>query len=274
MLGKLFKHEMKATSRLFLPLIIGYMAVTLLCKISFETVYSRSVDNFILNSITVIFFFLYFAYTVALFVMTFVFVAMHFYKTMVGEQGYLTNTLPVKTSGIINAKLLAAMLWQVLAGILLILSFSVFAMGHLKFAYLREFWDIFRELYAQASVYTNLPLLLFKFIGYSITSLLSATLMLYTSIALGHLFEKHRVIWAIAAYFVLHIAMQVITSALPNLFYSVTDNQYHMNAPEAFHVLADTLQQYSTLSIVFNIVCAAVLYVITNYVFSKRLNLD
>ena len=95
MLGKVFKHEMKSTSRLFLPLMIGFIAITLLCKFTFETSYSAILgNNRLMETITVIFFVLYFIYIIALFVMTSVFIVMHFYKTMVSDQGYLTNTLP------------------------------------------------------------------------------------------------------------------------------------------------------------------------------------
>lgn len=104
MLGKVFKHEMKSTSRLFLPLMIGFIAITLLCKFTFETSYSAILgNNRLMETITVIFFVLYFIYIIALFVMTSVFIVMHFYKTMVSDQGYLTNTLPVKMSTLINA---------------------------------------------------------------------------------------------------------------------------------------------------------------------------
>ena len=114
MLGKVFKHEMKSTSRLFLPLMIGFIAITLLCKFTFETSYSAILgNNRLMETITVIFFVLYFIYIIALFVMTSVFIVMHFYKTMVSDQGYLTNTLPVKMSTLINAKLLSAVLWEI-----------------------------------------------------------------------------------------------------------------------------------------------------------------
>ena len=57
MLGKVFKHEMKSTSRLFLPLMIGFIAITLLCKFTFETSYSAILgNNRLMETITVIFF--------------------------------------------------------------------------------------------------------------------------------------------------------------------------------------------------------------------------
>lgn len=59
--------------------------------------------------------------------MTSVFIVMHFYKTMVSDQGYLTNTLPVKMSTLINAKLLSAVLWEIIAGVLFILSIFIFS---------------------------------------------------------------------------------------------------------------------------------------------------
>ena len=114
--------------------MIGFIAITLLCKFTFETSYSAILgNNRLMETITVIFFVLYFIYIIALFVMTSVFIVMHFYKTMVSDQGYLTNTLPVKMSTLINAKLLSAVLWEIIAGVLFILSIFIFFTGHLNF---------------------------------------------------------------------------------------------------------------------------------------------
>ena len=165
MLGKVFKHEMKSTSRLFLPLMIGFIAITLLCKFTFETSYSAILgNNRLMETITVIFFVLYFIYIIALFVMTSVFIVMHFYKTMVSDQGYLTNTLPVKMSTLINAKLLSAVLWEIIAGVLFILSIFIFFTGHLNFKLtdLQQLLRDFGNLYREASNYLNMPIFLIE----------------------------------------------------------------------------------------------------------------
>lgn len=98
MLGKVLKYEMRALARLFLPLLTGFLAVTLLCKFSFEAASARVVQADMLEVVSAIFFMLYVVYVIALFVMAAVFVIMHFYKTMVGNRGYLSHTLPDRKS--------------------------------------------------------------------------------------------------------------------------------------------------------------------------------
>lgn len=269
MLGKVFKHEMKSTSRLFLPLMIGFIAVTLLCKFAFESSYSVFLsNNNLLEIITAIFFVLYFVYIIALFVMTSVFIVMHFYKTMVSDQGYLTNTLPVKTITLINAKLLAAVLWQILAGVLFALSVIIFFTGHIHMNDIQEIVKDMGILYRELSNYLNMPLFLIETTIIAIVGLLSGPLMLYAAIALGHLFKKHRVLWAVVSYFIIYVIMQMISGVYFNIC------GYSSPVFDSSEYAVRTVENYMLFTTIFSVACTAGFYAITNYIFTKKLNLD
>lgn len=269
MLGKMFKHEMKATSRLFLPLMIGFIAVTVLCKFSFESSYSVfTSNNNLLEIITAIFFVLYFIYIIALFVMTSVFIVMHFYKTMVSDQGYLTNTLPVKPCTLINAKLLSAVVWQLIAGALFTLSIFLFFTGHVHMSDLQELIRGFKLVYTEISNYLNMPLFLTEVTIISIVGLVSGPLMLYAAIALGHLFKKHRVLWAIVSYFGIYIVMQFITAVYFNIC------GYSSPLINSADYAVKTIENFMLFTTIFSVACTAGFYAITDYVFTKKLNLD
>ena len=271
MLGKVFKHEMKSTSRLFLPLMIGFIAITLLCKFTFETSYSAILgNNRLMETITVIFFVLYFIYIIALFVMTSVFIVMHFYKTMVSDQGYLTNTLPVKMSTLINAKLLSAVLWEIIAGVLFILSIFIFFTGHLNFKLtdLQQLLRDFGNLYREASNYLNMPIFLIEVTITCIAGLISGPLMLYAAIALGLLFRKHRVLWAIISYFVIYVVMQIISS----VYFSICGYSSPLISNSEYAV--QTVKNYMLFTTIFSVACTAGFYAITDYIFTRKLNLE
>lgn len=269
MLGKVFKHEMKSTSRLFLPLMIGFIAITLLCKFAFETSYSAFLgNNRLMETITVIFFVLYFIYIIALFVMTSVFIVMHFYKTMVSDQGYLTNTLPVKMGTLINAKLLSAVLWEIIAGLLFILSIFIFFTGHLNLLDLRQIFHEFGTLYREVSNYLNMPVFILEVTIICIVGLISGPLMLYAAIAMGHLFKKHRVLWAIISYFVIYVVMQIISS----IYFSICG--YSSPLISYSEYAAQTVQNFMLFTTIFSVACTAGFYAITDYVFTKKLNLE
>ena len=119
----------------------------------------------------------------------------------------------------------------------------------------------------EISAYVNLPLITAEFIFGSIVSLISGPLMLYASIALGHLFRKHRVLWAIISYFIIYIAMQILASVVLGIF------GYSSPVYDATKT-AEIMENYLLFSTVFSAACTAGFYAITNYIFSKKLNLE
>lgn len=269
MLGKVFKHEMKSTSRLFLPMMIGFVAITLLCKFAYESSYTVFLGHHrILEMISAIFLFLYVIYVIALFVMTSVFIVMHFYKTMVSDQGYLTNTLPVKTSTLINAKLLSAVLWQVISGTLLLLSFFVFSLGHIQMSDIQAILHDFGLLYGELAKFVNMPVILAEGMILVIVGLISGPLMLYAAIAMGHLFKKHRILWAIVSYFAIYIIMQVISST----YFLICG--YSSPVMSNSQYASQMMENYMLFTTVFSVACTAGFYAITDYIFTKKLNLD
>ena len=107
MLGKLLKKDFYATCRFFVPLLCGYGVAAAVGKILFEIILSQSRQSFDsgwFNGIVVfsVFYMIIFSiYFIACYLMTSVFIVYDFYKTMVSDHGYLTHTLPVKTSSLI-----------------------------------------------------------------------------------------------------------------------------------------------------------------------------
>lgn len=270
MLGKLFKHEMKATSALFLPLLLGFIAVTLLCKISFESNVAFFSQSSLANIITTIFFILYFIYTVGLIAVTFVFIVTRFYKSMVGDQGYLTNTLPVKAKTLVHAKLISSFLWEVIVIILLLLSFCIFLIGHISITDIQNLSNEFYYNFGDYMIYMRLPVILFLFT--LIISLFYAPLMLYASIALGHLFGKHRILLSVVAYFILYTIIQIIQGIFTFIFSFnyLIDNTLSDSVETIAGMLQNTLMIEAIITIVFSVI----FYIITCFVFQKKLNLE
>lgn len=118
MLGKLFKHEWIAISKL-LVVIHGFILIfAILSRIFFEV--SGGVDMAISGEVNdiveiiaalIIFAIVLFICCAAMF--TSVYIAYRFYKNVFTDQGYLTNTLPVTPTQIIVSKGLTALLWTV-----------------------------------------------------------------------------------------------------------------------------------------------------------------
>ena len=119
MLGKLMKHELRATARIMLP-VLGILAgLALLANVSIRllNVVSASAVQALL-----IFFISAFAFgLVAAAVVTLVIMALRFYRSLLRDEGYLQFTLPVTVHDHVWAKLLIAPFWTliVILGIML-----------------------------------------------------------------------------------------------------------------------------------------------------------
>lgn len=270
MLGKLYKQDMKATKKLFYPSYVVFIIVFILNKVMMEIGIAFNSNNTIINYIQVLCMTLYIICIVGLFVLTSVFIVTHFYKTMSGEQGYLTHTLPVKTNTIIFSKLLNAIMWQIITTILIFLSFCVLSIGHVSLSDWQMVWNEFTAIFREyPEVEHFLTLFVIEIALTLILSLLHTPLMFYASIAIGHLFNKHKVGGAVLAYIAIYVVQQVISTislAVCGFFtYNSLDN------------MVDFYRVYHNLmlfSLIFTTIITIIFYFITNFIFQKKLNLE
>ena len=101
MLGKLMKYEIKATGRTLIPLYIALLAFAIINKIFIGTGLSDKLEGF--GSIPFILSIFGYGFTMAaVFIVTFFVIIQRFYKNLLGDEGYLMNTLPVTTLQILQ----------------------------------------------------------------------------------------------------------------------------------------------------------------------------
>src|SRR5690554_3907592 len=103
MLGKLLKHEIKATSRLFLPMFASVILVALINKVvsspfeqnglSFSLVIRGSDLMSLIQLFSVLTFILLLLVAIG---MSFFVMIQRFYKNLLRDEGYLMFTLPVQ----------------------------------------------------------------------------------------------------------------------------------------------------------------------------------
>ncbi|MCI6552736.1 MAG: hypothetical protein MR430_04215 [Lachnospiraceae bacterium] len=156
-----------------------------------------------------------------------IYIAIRYYKNLYTDEGYLTNTLPVAPWQIILSKLLISVAWNLITGIVVML--SVFA---LFMAFLRTFdSDGVQEVLRNAPEIMQFlldfldmnafTLILFSVV-YTVISTTFSVLMIFSAIALGQLFTGHRVagavLWYILQYVVVQIASAVFLNAPIMLF--------------------------------------------------------
>lgn len=248
MLGKLFKYELKAASRTFLPI---YMALIVL-----------SIANRIFQGVNIIFVtrlgaIIEGALFIALWVVTLFLIIQRFNKNLLKDEGYLMFTLPVKPRTLIISKLLSAVVWSIGSGIAALLAIMILVFtGEDIIAVFEAIPEFFRALFTTKGVMTGC----IEIFLLCVFSYMEFILSIYLSLSLSQLPKliKHRG----KVSFVMFIIINVIISIL--FGYSV-EALGLLQINESVAVGAITAE--------FALI-AIILFTATNYILSKHLNLE
>lgn len=207
MLGKLFKHELKGTSKVMLLLFGIITAITVLAVITLCI--SPNAGSAISSTILV----LYILSLVAIYIVAVVYVCWHFYKTTYSDQGYLTHTLPVGPLAILHSKLLTALLWIVVTTILIAL--SLFAMltaatGGAVFSITPEEWDMLMHSWDSEN-FLPLPWFIVYMFVFAVLAILHFIMMVYAAASVGQLFSNNKLAFSVVAGVLFYFAEQLIS---------------------------------------------------------------
>ncbi|HFU3799736.1 TPA: ABC transporter permease [Streptococcus suis] len=186
---------------------------------------------------------------------TFFMVINRFRKNVYGRQGYLTMTLPVSSHQIILSKLLASLVWYLLAGITILLSIgivlAVLMLGTEEFM-IPELQTVIQEL--DWSV-------LIAHLFYALIESTMGILLIYFSISVGQLFKDHRLLFAILTY----IGISIVVGVFGTLIYTNNlENLYNSALP----------LYPSPILTLLNIILAFAYYFGTHFIMTKKLNLQ
>ena len=219
MLGKLLKHEFRATGRIMLPVLGALLILACFASLSFGTL--ENVDNQFLELIMGLLIAAFFIGVVAAAVIAVVLMVNRFYSNLLKDEGYLMFTLPVNVHSLVWSKLIVSMVWFIVTGLVIILSLSI---SVLMFSAM-DFSEIFRDMpslrEAMALMYEktgisggNIAGLAGEFAAAIIVGALCTCLHFYASISLGHMFSNHKVLWSVVFFVSLSFLMQVLTSVI------------------------------------------------------------
>jgi len=261
MLNKLLKHEFKATARLLIPLYLVLLVFTIMDKIVLGLDIFKGVLSIIPGLIT----FGYVISIIAIIMVTFILMIMRFYKNLMTDEGYLMFTLPVKSHQLINSKLLVSIFWTV-ASILAVIGsiYIVIATPEITNEFIEDLKLGWAEI--EKAFGGQRYLLVIEMIIMIIFSLINSSLMIYVSIAVGQLFNGHKLLGAFLSYIGITTILQIAGTLL--LFF----------ANLIFSDLLTEITSTVTIVLPFSLLAIAVLnvifYWVTNYIFKNKLNLE
>ncbi len=269
MLGKLFKYEIKATARLFLPLYLTIIIVAAINMLFLNTPDAGEKSTFIGNIAMGVSIVTYVTLIVGMLLMTLIVLVQRFHKNLLGDEGYLMFTLPVQPWCHILSKLFVSMLWTIVSGIVAFCSILLIAAKDISWP------DLYNELSFAFShmeqYFGSLGFLVgIEAILLGLFTLSSTILTIYAAIALGHLFNRYKLL----ASFGMYIALDIVSQILMSVFGFVFFNQYTLRLGYEFIPNASHVSGFMLISIIYTGLVTAVYFILTNYLLKKKLNLE
>ena len=265
MLGKLIKYDLKSAARIFILLHAVYLFICFMARFFYMNRLSfRDVTEPLVLSL-VLFFSLMTLLISALMIFTWMQVAFRFYRNLFSKEGYLSWTLPISGPQHLWAKiisgyiLMAADLIIIAAGILLLVTGS-----NVTTAYSTVADTVTNELGFSVGTFA-----LILFIA-CLVSAISSVIMTYFSVAVGQLFPSHRVLGAIAAYFITSTVVQILSVILMVLFGCFPGYRTYTLQGSA---LTDYVLKLLMISTVLMLVITVIQYIATHYIMKKKINL-
>ena len=291
MLGKLMKYEWKSVYKMGSILLLAMFAVTVLGCMVFQMPWMRDLfadDSNVDEVQAIIFAFVmmvsFLVYIFMLMGVTYgimIFLGVNFFKTMYTDQGYLTNTLPVKPHQLLNSKILVAGFWYLLIEIGVIVSVValIFAFGggiasavdgYSFGEAMAMLWDemamALQSEFGDYMIHFGVVMLIMLLI-----SPFTTMIILFSALTIGQLSKKHKALMGILTYFGLCMVTGIIASAV-QMIYSIRLSINTFQNPEAISEM-DMLGIYD-YTLVINVVMAAVLYYVSHRILTQKLNLE
>lgn len=261
MLGKLLRYEFKSTLRVFLPLYGAILFLALINKaidligIRFEASIAWPAGIAMATYIFLI---------IATFVLTIIVTVQRFYKNLLSSEGYLMNTLPVKSWALLLSKGLIALFWiakslGVVLVSILILTYEKNLLRSLLYE-IQGSWETFLAANGGQGV-----LLLIEILVLFLTSAVMALLMIYLAMAIGNLSSKNKVGASFGAYVLLYLGGQVISAILVVVVTQTNLLEYYGNLGLAYAL---------PWLILYQLLYIGVYFYVTERILSRHLNLE
>lgn len=266
MLTKLLKYEFRATARLFGPFYLVLIVFALVNRmIRFERLVDLDASIFGFGFLEMLGFLarlVYFVLIVGVLVMTLLIMVQRFYKSLLGDEGYLMFTLPVRSWQHIVSKLITAVTWATASGLVTAGSIMIFTAKAGLWPALREGVKNINDTFGITAF--------FVYPGAVLAAMASGILVIYAAIALGQLSSRHRILASFGWFAALDFASKALVLAL-----------FLPSAQAYWEKITDAVSDAMSINLMAvwfvilpTIVLSLLHFFLTNYILDRRLNLE
>lgn len=270
MLGKLMKHEFRATARVMGPLYLALLLLAVGANGSARLL--NSTQNRFLITMGGVELFVFGLVIVALCVMTLAVMINRFRTNLLGNEGYVTFTLPASVHEQVLSKMLVSTVWALVTLVAVCLA-SVIAV--FRVSYVSSIVEDIREMMQRMNSYyaLNGTAFVLELLALLIVGWFGICLEFYAAMAVGHSFAKHKTLLSVVFFFLFMIVMQVIGTW--GLFTTGNSNWMGdlLRRISDAHTMA-AMHAFIGVAIALSAAVAAVYYFLTTYMLSRHLNLE
>lgn len=275
MLGKLIKYDLKAVNR-YLIVIHAFLILASVFMRIFLTgrLFAEGIDFD--NQKTAVYFILFFTAFVlligAIAFATQLIIAMRFYKNLFSAEGYLTHTLPVTTGEHLLSKTISGCIWGIINVIFFHISILIVAATPYTIdLFVKNSFKIQSELgFTDESSSLSITGFLLLYLAVCLISVVTNIVLFYASIAIGQLIYSHKILGAVAAYFVISTVFSFVALILMAFSGLLGASMHPSDSFNFINYMGGSLK----LNGIFAVIQIALLYPATYYIMKKKINLD
>ncbi|MBQ7500038.1 MAG: hypothetical protein IJT91_04000 [Clostridia bacterium] len=279
MMGKLMKYDLRNMWRSIFPFSIGLFGLTVIA--CFVTRYlnnpgfilaQQSNDAFkrALTTISIIYMTMFALGFAAFALLSVVFIIKRYYDNFFTDEGYLTFTLPLKTSTLLGSKLISAVIAFLAVIIFMGVCMFIFILfgfsthGLIDKEVLESIGNVLRSLFSEETALTVI-ILIFT----ALTQMIFNIAFFLLCITIGSIItRKHKILAAVALYYGISFFLGTVVGILVNSFIltPLFSDPYFDETPIINSTLLITMLIYAG--------GAAAVFLINNRLLAKKLNLN
>ena len=270
MLGKLLKHEFRATGRVMWVIYVAMLGLSVVANVAFRLL-DLDIPFMVIRAMLKL---AIAAWVISLIVggiATVVLMVKRFHKNLLTDEGYLMFTLPGTVHHLVIAKLIAAVVWLVATVVVITLSILIGGAGEtfdIKMMLSVLFNNDMTALEAFSVAAIVLEIVLLAILGCAVSCL-----QFYSAMSIGHGFASHKVLWSVVFYFIQCAVLQFLSVVvvIPLAIYGETA----VSAPLWLDSLTPLKAWHLSVLVMcfIEVIIGAAFYILTVVNLRKRLNL-
>lgn len=274
MLGKLIKYEFKSTGKFMLLMYALLIALSSIMSVglalNLDEVLTAVADRFDIGGL-IIGLFAFLVVTVFVILNFVVICGMFFYaisrfkNNLLGDEGYLMNTLPVKVRDNILSKAIVSVIWTLAGFLVAVLSYFILFLGVVGTDIFGNVSEAFTMIHWSNVNVFEFAVVIFEMCLMGLVAIVNIYFNIYASMAIGYSADTHRTAKSIGVFILLQMATSVFeTFTLTPFQLSGTDTPF----------LIGGIHMSLWYAIIVNLIEIIAFYLITHHFLSKKLNLQ